>query len=417
MKLKNIKKILKKRLKFKKNKKVLGLILSFLFLLLITISLGLAFIFKDKFLSKNKVEVNILSPENLEEKRYLTTEFKLDFETWLGGKDDQQEHATALASIDDKEIFNQEIDLNSEKKLIEFSKDLNDFEEGEHQVQLKILDVKEKILFEKSWTFIKDTLTPQISPNSEFEIENSTAKINIATKSGQIKITDSKANQIKVKLNFTEAGKLNLEAVAGINFDWTKEETNNPEISLEAGQKPFSTAYVFTDKAGHELKGEFIYYYDNQPPTFKIISPLELTDKWGKSYALNFEPSEPVSNLKVTLNGQELYVGDHTFGYKATRSTSINLGDNAFVITATDLNGNTGSQTVVVKLTADPNPVYWAGNPKPFTPCTQELRNQCMQKVGYDFGSDCGKWHEYVNCLKPICDSTSSHNICGNSWE
>jgi hypothetical protein len=348
--------------------------------------------------------------------QFIENSLPIELTVHKDGREGTTEPATLSIRIDGQEVHTQPLTITNEPQTVTFSQDTSNLSEDSHTVHAVLISPKGKTFWEDSWTIKRDVSVP-VTAEATLSDTTSGAKIKTATDSGKVSITTSKAVAVNTKLQFSEPGVLTVTQPSGVTLDWDTTLTQTPEVRIPAGQPPFTASYTFADQAKHTVTGELSYFYDNQPPTFTVTSSLNMTNKWGDGYGLSFYPSEPVTELKVTYNGTALAPYTHTI-YKNVAKATLSLGsNNVFVISGKDANGNIGTKTVTVTMTQDPNPVAFPSSRSSFRPCTPEIRQQCREKVGYTFGSDdeCGKFKEYVYCLRPICDSTTGHNICGNS--
>jgi hypothetical protein len=397
---------------FARNKLKFILALTLLFALPTVAAAG--WIAKDQVL---KPKTTILAELNLDKsipKHFIGENIDVSVKVWQKQEKATLQPAKVSLFIDDQSIKSQEVALTHQPQTLQFSLNVSSLNEGSHQARISVVDIKStKELWQESWEFTKDTQAPNLL-NVTLSDATASGKVTYASESSAISVGVTKPVAVKLKLQFSEPVNLSIDQNPKVTLQLPEIRTDQPEIQIPAGLAPFKVTYRYTDQNSQQRVGELSYSYDNKPPTFTVTSPLNPTDKWGLGYGLTFYPSEPVTDLRVTYNGQPLSPYTHDI-YKNVAKTTLSLGsNNIFVISGKDANGNVGTKTVTVTVTKDDNPVQFPGSKPAFRPCTPELRDQCRAKVGYDFGSDCDKYKQYVLCLKPICDSTTGHNICEN---
>lgn len=344
---------------------------------------------------------------------YSDQPLQVELKTWVEGSNTAEQSSLLVLLIDEAEVTTKELLLRTESQTIPLTHQLADLTEGEHQLSLALKNLGGEIVWQEAGKFFKDLTPPAIATSAS--TLSSTAKVTIATESGQVKVTDTKPVELALKLQFNEVGQLVVEPGEKVSLTWSQELTQYPTLTILAGQPTFTAPYTFTDQAGHQLKGELSYYYDSKPPTFNVTTPATATDKWGKGYTLIFTPSEPVSQVSVTLRGQALEANKAASAAHYFVKATLELGENVFTISGVDGSGNRGSQNFTVTVTHDSTPIFPTRSSTSFRPCTLAIRAQCRAQTGYDYGPDCDKFKAYVYCLRPLCDSTSGSVSCGDS--
>lgn len=320
--------------------------------------------------------------------------------------------------VDGAQAYQADLTLTGGSIDHDFSIDTSQLEEGEHEGVLELVKVndgdssEEVVLATKNITFIKDTTPPQFLLSSI--PDDSTASV--STDSGTIKIFDTKPREVMISLNFSEQGTLQLEVPEAVTMNWDSQLTDVPTITIPDGQKPFTTTYIFTDQAGLLVEGELSYYYDNIPPVITNHSAKIASNKWGTTYAAMLRTNEPLSSISVSFNGQTITPYFNVDGYVARMTFSV--GDNTFVVTATDKNGNTSVTTFTIPMVADPNPIdpykSTSNNKSSSKACTDEDRQACSGgKSDQELYTSCDLFKSYSACLANRCDTKQYSSECG----
>ncbi len=300
-----------------------------------------------------------------------------------------------VVKVDDQQVEEKQLDLTQFSAVQQHLQiNTTDITEGEHAVKIAVLDQTDehKQLSEVSFSIIKDTTAPVAQEVSVDE--GSTAKISLDDKKN-ISITDKKANELHGTVKFSESGKLKIEKPSNAQVSVDDGDSQSPRFAISAGEKPFKTTYEFTDQVGLKTSGNFSYYYDNVPPKITLLSPSTQSTKLGRVTRIAFSVNEGLSQSYVTMKGQPYKTSLSQKNTYASEEVPLEVGPNPFTITATDLSGNTSTQSFSITLVEPPK--------SSFRMCTFDIYKECASQVGYE--GNCDKKDALLSCMKSKCDS------------